>query len=68
MSAFNRPICSRRQNSTISRGTGLGTRRSSEVKSTIAIIEEADSALYQAKNAGRNQVKAFLSGSQGQQV
>jgi diguanylate cyclase (GGDEF)-like protein len=29
--------------------------------SAIAIMEEADSALYQAKNAGRNQVKAFLS-------
>jgi diguanylate cyclase (GGDEF)-like protein len=32
--------------------------------SAIMIMEEADSALYQAKNAGRNQVKAFLSGAQ----
>jgi diguanylate cyclase (GGDEF)-like protein len=34
-----------------------------EVMSPIAIIEEADSALYLAKNAGRNQVKAFLAGA-----
>jgi diguanylate cyclase (GGDEF)-like protein len=35
-----------------------------EVQSPIAIIEEADSALYEAKNAGRNQVRAFI-GSAG---
>jgi diguanylate cyclase (GGDEF)-like protein len=40
----------------------------SELKSAIAMTEEADSALYQAKNAGRNQVKAFLSSSPGLQV
>jgi diguanylate cyclase (GGDEF)-like protein len=39
-----------------------------ELKSTIAMTEEADAALYQAKNAGRNQVKAFLSSSAGQQL
>jgi diguanylate cyclase (GGDEF)-like protein len=44
------------------------TAFSGELKSTIAMTEEADSALYQAKNAGRNQVKAFLSSSPGLQV
>jgi diguanylate cyclase (GGDEF)-like protein len=34
-----------------------------EVASPIAMIGEADAALYLAKNAGRNQVKAFLTGA-----
>jgi diguanylate cyclase (GGDEF)-like protein len=39
---------------------GVTSYRASH-NSTLAMMEEADSALYQAKNAGRNQVKAFLS-------
>jgi diguanylate cyclase (GGDEF)-like protein len=39
-----------------------------ELKSAIAMTEEADSALYQAKNAGRNQVKAYLTSVAGQQL
>ena len=40
----------------------------SELKSAIAMTEEADSALYQAKNTGRNQVKAYLTSVAGQQL
>jgi len=34
-----------------------------EIVSAIAMTQEADTALYQAKNAGRNQVKAFVNSS-----
>ena len=39
----------------------------SDLPSTVAMTEEADAALYLAKNAGRNQVKAFVAGPAGQQ-
>jgi diguanylate cyclase (GGDEF)-like protein len=39
-----------------------------DLASTVAMTQEADTALYQAKNAGRNQVKAYLTSAAGQQV
>ena len=49
-------------NGRLTASLGVTTYRDS-LATSVAMIEEADAALYQAKNAGRNQVKAFLTSS-----
>ncbi len=41
---------------------GVNAYRNEHV-STVTMIEEADSALYHAKNSGRNQVRAYIGGA-----
>ena len=49
-------------NGRLTASLGVTTYRET-LNSPIAMIEEADAALYRAKNTGRNQVKAFLTSS-----